>query len=172
MRNVMLPLVRSFALALCLALVLPLQAADKKAPPPPPPTIEGVEKELATLEELVTHWEKQFAGSSDAKQRASVYQQLLLRAGNLANQIAQLRQLLNTAIQSPPKNDATGGLTAAATGAQKKQMVRLNDAEARLRKLRERIEKFNAPAGGKPAAGGAAGGAKPPVVGGTAPVAK
>jgi hypothetical protein len=168
----MLPLVRSFALAMCLALVFPLAAADKKTPSPPPPTIEGVEKELATLEELVAHWEKQFAGSSDAKQRASVYQQLLLRAGNLANQINQLRQLLNTAIQSPPRKDATGGLTTATTAAQKKQLARLNDAEARLRKLRERIEKFNAPAGGAIAPGGAGGGGKPPVVSGTAPVPK
>ena len=55
----------------------------------------------------------------------------------------------------------------AATDEQKKQQAKLSDLERRLARLRERIEKFNVPAGGaRPGAGaggGAAGGGKPVV---------
>lgn len=146
-------LMRLFASAVCLTLALAALAEDRKAPkpppPPPPPTLEQTAADLTALEGLVALWEKQLAGSTDAKQRASAHQALVLKAGQIANQLAALGQLLEIAKNATSPKDATGGLDAAARAEQTRRKNDLNELDGRLKAVKERIAALEKPAGDK-----------------------
>src|ERR1043166_6542532 len=83
-------------------------AGDKKAPPPPR-SLGMIEAGIAGLEDLVAALEK--GTGMDEKQKASAYARLLALAEQAKVGLAQQRTLTMTAVNSPPKNDPTGGQT-------------------------------------------------------------
>lgn len=149
--------------AIGLSATVVVQAADKKAPPPPPPrSAAELKSDIDDLESLLNSVEKNI-GTSEEKQRRSLYAQLLAQAEKIGVGLAVQRDLLKQAMASQPKNDPNGGLTKTAGEGQTRWQADLNNLDGRLKELKALIAALNpdlkagagpGPRGGAAGAGG------------------
>ena len=147
--------------AIGLSATVAVQAADKKAPPPPRSAAE-LKSDLDDLEALLTSVDKNI-GTTEEKQRRSLYAQLLAQAEKIGVGLAVQRDLLKQAMASQPKNDPNGGLTKTVGEGQTRWQADLNNLDGRLKALKALIAALNpdlkagadpGPRGGAAGAGG------------------